>query len=86
VTINFSHLEHINQVGAPMASFSFRTTLRRMSINAIRKKKAIIKRIVRGSMALMITEVTTKVAESFNPLLNSKRRIIAMNPKTMIRE
>ena len=37
-------------------------------------------------MAPMITEVTTKVAESFNPLLNSKRRIIAMNPKTMIKE
>jgi len=51
----------------------------------INSKKAMIKRTLRGSMAPVMTEVTTRVAESFSPLLNSKRRIMAINPKTMIR-
>ena len=48
-------------------------------------KQAMMKRTFRGSMAPVMTEVTTSVAESFNPLVNSKRRIMAMNPIATIK-
>ena len=48
-------------------------------------KQAIRNRTFRGSMAPVMTDVTTKVAASFKPLVNSKKRMMAINPIAKIK-
>jgi hypothetical protein len=45
----------------------------------------VIRRALRGSKAPVITGVTTMLAQSLNPLLNSKNKTMAMKKQAMIR-